>query len=133
MTVFLDASALISLIAGEVDARDLSDRLEAEDSRLCSALSTWETLAGLRRSHGLSLESARKRIRTLLDTCEITFVNIGEQEFEVAADAYEKFGKGRHPASLNFGDCFAYACAKTNGARLMFKGDDFSKTDIAVC
>ena len=50
----------------------------------------------------------------------------------VAADAYAHFGKGRHPAALNMGDCFAYACAKANKAKLLFKGNDFSKTDIDV-
>ncbi len=57
-------------------------------------------------------------------------VGIGEREFELAAEAYAEFGKGRHQAALNMGDCFAYACARANHARLLFKGDDFSKTDI---
>jgi ribonuclease VapC len=55
---------------------------------------------------------------------------IGEREYELAAEADADFGKGRHPAALNMGDCFAYACAKANDAALMFKGEDFSKTDI---
>ena len=62
---------------------------------------------------------------------DLRFVGIGEREFELAAQAYAEFGKGRHQAALNMGDCFAYACAKANRARLLFKGDDFSKTDIA--
>jgi ribonuclease VapC len=61
---------------------------------------------------------------------EMAFVDIGEREFEIAAEAYTQFGKGRHPAGLNMGDCFAYACARANGARLLFKGQDFARTDI---
>lgn len=49
----------------------------------------------------------------------------------IATAAYDRYGKGRHPARLNMGDCFAYACAKTHDARLLYKGDDFSKTDLA--
>ena len=63
---------------------------------------------------------------------KLQFVNIGETEFHIAADAYAHFGKGRHPAALNMGDCFAYACAKANKAKLLFNGNDFSKTDIDV-
>jgi len=59
-------------------------------------------------------------------------IAIGEAEFHIAADACAHFGKGRQPAGLNMGDCFAYACAKTNKAKLLFKGSDFSKTDIDV-
>jgi ribonuclease VapC len=71
-------------------------------------------------------------VRRFLDAGGFQFVSIGEREFEVAADAYAQFGKGRHPAALNMGDCYAYACAKTNQATLLFKGDDFSKTDIGT-
>ncbi len=124
---------MVAMIAREADARDLSDRLDGEGMRLCSAMSTWEALAGLRRSYKISQESARERVATFLKHFDIRYVAIGESEFEIAATAYEQFGKGRHPAALNFGDCFAYACAKTNEARLLFKGDDFSQTDIAVC
>jgi ribonuclease VapC len=62
---------------------------------------------------------------------DLRFVSIGEREFDLATQAYADFGKGRHPAALNMGDCFAYACAKANRATLLFKGDDFTKTDIA--
>lgn len=71
------------------------------------------------------------RTRSALSgTLQHAVVNIGEPEFEIAADAYAHFGRGRHPAALNMGDCYAYACAKVNRANLLFKGTDFSKTDI---
>jgi ribonuclease VapC len=128
--IFADASALIAIIADEAEADHFSDVLEAEPVRLCSALSVWETVAGLCRSYMFSVPSARAHVRRFLEAADIKFVPIGEKEFEVAADAYAEFGKGRHPAGLNMGDCYAYACAKSHGAKLLFKGDDFAKTDI---
>jgi ribonuclease VapC len=129
--MFVDASAMISLITGEADADDLADRLGAEQPRLCSAISVWETIAGLCRSYTFSVQSARNMVQSFIELNELQFVAIGEREFDVAAQAYAEFGKGRHAAALNMGDCFAYACAKANGAGLLFKGEDFAKTDIA--
>lgn len=132
MTIFADASALISIITGESDAAQLADILEADRLRLCSALSVWETIAGLCHSHTFSVSSARSHVRRFLETGGFQFVGIGEREFDLATDAYAQFGKGRHPAALNMSDCYAYACAKANRAKLLFKGDGFSKTDIAA-
>jgi ribonuclease VapC len=130
LTVFADASALIAIIARELEGPALADCLEAETHRLCSAMSVWEAVAGLCRSYTFSVPSARARVRLFLDALGFAFVDIGEREFEVAAEAYAQFGRGRHQAALNMGDCFAYACARTNQARLLFKGDDFAKTDV---
>jgi len=131
MTIFVDASALIAIIAGEPEADALSDLLETEKTRLCSAVSVWETVAGLCRSYMFSVPSARTHVRRFLDEAGFRFIGIGEKESGIALDAYAEFGKGRHPASLNMGDCYAYACAKANDAKLLFKGEDFGKTDIA--
>ena len=128
--VFADASALIAIISGEPDAAELADLLEADRLRLCSAVSIWETIAGLCRSYTYSIPAARIHVRRFLDAGNIQFVGIGEREFEIATDAYAQYGKGRHPAALNMGDCFAYACARVSRAKLLFKGDDFTKTDI---
>jgi len=128
--IFADASALIAIITDEEDADRLSDLLEADQVRLCSALSVWETVAGLCRSYMFSVQSARTHVSRFLDAADFKFVTIGEREFEVATDAYAQFGKGHHPAGLNMGDCYAYACARIHGAKLLFKGNDFAKTDI---
>jgi ribonuclease VapC len=130
--IFADASALIAIIAGEPEADLLADLLEAEQSPLCSALSAWETIAGLCRSYIYSVPAARSHLGRFLEAGAFQFVGIGEREFEIAADAYAQYGKGRHPAALNMGDCFAYACAKANRAKLLFKGEDFTKTDITA-
>jgi ribonuclease VapC len=128
--IFVDASAMISLMTGEGDADDLADRLSAEPLRLCSAISIWETIAGLCRTYTFSVPSARATVQSFIELNDLKFVGIGEREFDLAAQAYAEFGKGRHSAALNMGDCFAYACAKANRARLLFKGEDFAKTDI---
>jgi ribonuclease VapC len=130
--IFADASALMSIIIGESDAGELADRLDADRQRLCSALSVWETVAGLCHGYMFSVPSARTHVRRFLDLGGFQFVEIGEREFEIAVDAYAEFGEGRHPAALNMGDCYAYACAKVNRATLLFKGDDFGKTDIVA-
>ncbi len=129
--IFADASALIAIIIEEDGADALADALDADQLRLCSALSVWETVAGLCRSYTFSVPTARAHVRRFLDAGRFQFVGIGEQEWEIAAEAYAQFGRGRHPAALNMGDCFAYACAKSNRAKLLYKGEDFAKTDLA--
>ena len=131
MTIFVDASAIIAMMANENDADDLADRLGTEQQRLCSAISLWETIAGLCRAYMFSVPSARTAVQSFIELNDIKLVAIGERELELAAQAYAEFGKGRHPAALNMGDCFAYACTKANRASLLFKGNDFTRTDIA--
>jgi ribonuclease VapC len=130
--IFVDASALISIVAKEPDALDLAALLEAERTRLCSAMSLWETVTGLCRSYMFSVESAQERVRLVRQHLGLQMVQIGEREHELALQAYAQFGKGRHLAGLNMGDCFAYACAKAHRAALLFKGNDFSKTDVRL-
>lgn len=70
------------------------------------------------------------RLRDLLDALGVEILTFGEAELAVARTAYRDFGKGRHPAALNFGDCFGYAAAVLRDEPLLFKGDDFRKTDV---
>lgn len=130
--IFVDASALISIVAREDDALTLAALLEKERQRLCSAMSIWETVTGLCRSYMFSVESAHERVRLVRQHLALQMVQIGEREHELALQAYAQFGKGRHPAGLNMGDCFTYACAKAHRATLLFKGEGFSKTDIGI-
>lgn len=88
----------------------------------------WETVAGLSHAYRFAVEPSRNRVKLFLREMDFRLVAIGSLEFELAADAYARFGKGRHPANLNMGDY--YACATANKARLLFKGGDFMKTDI---
>lgn len=131
MILFADASVLVAILGGEDGADALADRLEAAHQKLCSPMATWETMAALRRSHGVPIPRARLRIARFVTEIGLESVPIGPREYELAADAYERFGKGRHPAGLNMGDCFAYACAKAHGAALLYTGQDFALTDLA--
>ena len=131
MIIFADASALIAMIAGEDDADALADRLETGTDRLCSAIAAWEAVAGLRKSYAFSIPAATQLVGRFLERFGFRFVEVGEKELRLALDAYARYGKGRHRAALNMGDCFAYACAKANGAKLLYKGEGFRKTDLA--
>lgn len=131
MTVFVDASALVAIIAGEPAAEALSDRMQQYGRRLTSPLAAWETMSALCRSHRMAPGAARDLLRLFLEAGAIATVPIGPREYELAADAYERFGKGRHPAALNMGDCFAYACARAHGAALLYTGQHFAQTDLA--
>jgi ribonuclease VapC len=130
LTIFVDASALVAMAAQEPDALALAACLEGERTRLCSAISCWEAVAALVRSYTFSVPTARAHVKLLLDSLDIRVVPLGAGDYDLACDAYAQFGKGRHSAALNMGDCFAYGCAKANNAALLFKGDDFGKTDI---
>ena len=130
MTLFADASALISILTAENDAIELSGCLEYDKDRLYSPISAWETVAGLCHAYKFSTDQARDRLKLFAASLDFRLVPVGDQEYNIAIDAYARFGKGRHPAKLNMGDCYAYACARANHATLLFKGSDFSKTDI---
>lgn len=102
------------------------------DERLWSAMTCWEAIAGLTSSYKLRVADARREVELVASRLPFRLVSIGEEERLIALDAYERYGRSSgHPAKLNMGDCFAYACAKTSGARLLYKGDDFIHTELA--
>ncbi len=78
----------------------------------------------------MPVEAAQSGVTLFLNAGKLVFVPIAAAEFALATEAYARFGKGRHKAGLNMGDCFAYACARSNDAQLLFLGDDFTHTDI---
>jgi ribonuclease VapC len=131
VTLFVDASALVAYIAGEPERASVAIEIAADPDPLWSAMTCWEAVVALRNSYDLVLEEAREEVQRTAAFMELRTVRIDRDELEAALNAYQAYGKGRHPAKLNMGDCFAYACAKTNNARLLYKGDDFAKTDLA--
>lgn len=131
MTLFVDASAIVAMLAGEADAEQLAEALRDSDDRLWSALSCWEAVRGLHKATDITFRQAQQEVEAIAAATPFRLVEIGEDERRVALHAYETYGRGRHPAKLNMGDCFAYACAKTNRAKLLYKGDDFAHTDLA--
>lgn len=128
--MFVDASALCAIMLDELD-RALFERqlVEAADP-VTSPIAIWETVRAMTREIDIDVLEARRRLAAYLDIVEIGVAAVGKAEGDAAVEAFDRFGKGRHPARLNMGDCFAYACAKALGRPLMFKGDDFSQTDI---
>jgi ribonuclease VapC len=128
--IFVGASAMLSMMAGDSDADAPADRLGAEQVRLCSAIPVWETIAGLCHASTFSVRSARTEVQSFIALNDLKFVSINGRELDLATQAYAEFGKGRHPAAVNMGDCFAYACARANRAKLLFTGDKFTKTGI---
>lgn len=131
MILFVDASAMVALIAREAGFEALEQRLAEATELLCSPVSLWETVTALCRSHKADVTLARERVTSFVENFDIRLVAIGAQESAFSLDAYQTYGKGRHPVALNMGDCFAYACAKANGAALLYRGDDFARTDLA--
>ena len=132
MTILVDASALVSMATEEPDALELGLRLNKHNDRLYCAVGQWEATLAIARKHEGGLALAMSELTRLCHDLGLRMVTIGAEEGQVAVDAHARFGRGSgHPAKLNMGDCFAYACAKANGAALLYKGNDFSHTDLA--
>jgi ribonuclease VapC len=128
--VFIDASALVAIMMAEPEAPSLTARLRGAERRLVSAITVFETVLAIARLTNGDVMAARQTVERFLQRIGAEFVPVGDRELVRAIDAFDRFGKGRDPARLNMGDCFAYACAKTNAVPLLFKGDDFGRTDV---
>ncbi|HIV76811.1 MAG TPA: type II toxin-antitoxin system VapC family toxin [Candidatus Sphingomonas excrementigallinarum] len=131
MTLFVDASALVAIILREPDVDVLADRLDRHEQRLTSAVALWETMAAVRRARDTSVELAWAEVERFRTALGLSLIPIGAEEVQQAVIAHARYGKGHHPARLNMGDCFAYACAHSQSAELLYKGDDFALTDLA--
>jgi len=131
MTLFVDASALVAMIAGEPERHAFMERVRDDDDPLWSAMTAWEAVCALCRSYHYAFDDARREVADTAAARPFRLVPIGADEAAVAIEAFATYGKGRHPAQLNMGDCFAYACAKVNNADLLYKGNDFAQTDLS--
>jgi ribonuclease VapC len=125
--MILDTSALVAILYGEPEARDFVERIHAADVCRISVANDVE-LAMVVESQ-LGPDGARQA-EAFLRRASIVVEPVNLEQGELARQAFLDFGKGRHKAGLNFGDCFAYALAKATGEPLLFKGDDFALTDI---
>ena len=131
--MFVDASAIVAILTREAEADALADVLEGARSPITSPIAIFEAALGICRKRHASVGEAEADVREFLELAGIRAVPITEREAATALAAFSRYGKGRgHPAQLNLGDCFAYAIAKNHRAALLFKGEDFDKTDIAV-
>jgi ribonuclease VapC len=144
--MFLDASAIISILSEEEDAGYLIARIELSSKPVSfSPLSAFEAVMGLARKKSVLtkgdqyptspklIDQAKLIVDGFLKEIGAVQTTITTETYTSAIHAARNYGKAvAHPARLNFGDCFAYACAKTQHVPLLFKGDDFTQTDIEV-
>lgn len=120
----IDTSALMAVLLDEPQAGLCIAALEAEDDLLISAGTVAEALVVAGRRH------VGREMERLIDGLGFEVVGVTVDSARRMAQAYTRWGKGAHPAALNFGDCFAYELASTQGCPLLFVGEDFRKTDV---
>jgi len=122
--IAVDTSALMAIVLNETEADACAAALEVEDRLLISAGTVAEALiVAARRNVG-------EEMAQLIDGLGLEIVSVTPASARRVAGVYKKWGKGVHPASLNFGDCFAYEVAKEHECRLLYVGDDFARTDV---
>ncbi len=126
----IDTSAIIAMLVGEPSADRLVAAVEVDHTRLVSAATVVEASLVLLGRYG---EAGEPQLDRLLRGIGAEVVPVGEEQVVIARDAAIKFGRGRHAAALNFGDCFSYALSVARGEPLLFVGDDFARTDVEVC
>jgi ribonuclease VapC len=123
----IDTSAILAILQQEPEANRLLRAIVQAPRRLLSAVSFFEAAMLARYRAGDVGSADYDRLLTLLN---LEVVPVTERQAQIARDAHRRFGKGLHPAGLNFGDCFTYALAAESGEPLLFKGSDFSRTDL---
>ena len=125
----IDTSAVLAVLLDEPTAPAIEVAIEEDPVRLMTAPSALEAAIVIEARFG---EAGGRELDLLLHKAGIELVPFNAEQMELARHAYRRFGKGRHEAGLNFGDCFAYALARWGGEPLLFVGDDFAKTDIGA-
>jgi ribonuclease VapC len=124
----IDTSAILAILLGEAEGRAFTRFIENDAVRLLSAASRIEASLVIESRKG---NAGRIDLDRFIDVGAIEIVAVTAEQAEAACDAFRRYGKGRHPANLNFGDVFVYSLAKTTGEPLLFKGSDFIKTDLS--
>jgi len=123
----IDSSALVAIALDEPEGLRFQELIVESRTRLMSAVSRLESAIVVRSRKGAA---ALRALGSLLDELQIVVVNFGAADAPVAFDAWSRYGKGNHPASLNLGDCCTYALCRATGEPVLFKGADFSRTDL---
>jgi ribonuclease VapC len=124
----IDTSAILALLFNEAEADDIEVALDSDPVRLLSAASYLEAAIVVEARLG---EAGGREFDLLVHKARIEVVAVTDEQAEVARDGWRRYGRGRHKAGLNFGDCFAYALSVVSGEPLLCKGSDFAKTDVA--
>lgn len=135
--IVVDASAIVAILADEPDSGELAARLDSAPSgaglRSASTVSVWEASCALARIWRIDRVAGLGEVTEFLAATGIAAIAPDMAITALAVEAAERYGMGpRYPGILNLGDCFSYATAKHLGAALLFKGDDFNRTDIAA-
>jgi ribonuclease VapC len=125
----IDTSAVLAIFLGESERRAFLDSILGAETRLISAATVLETGIVLEARRG---EAAGREFDLFLVRARVEIVAVDAEQSEIARSAWRKYGKGRHPAGLNIGDCFAYALARSLDEPLLAKGDDFALTDVRL-
>ena len=125
----IDSSALLAILSKEPERDRLAAAIADDAARLVSAAAVLETAIVIESRYGLS---GAMDFDLLLHTIQAQIEPVTEDQFRLGRLAYRKYGKGRHVAALNYGDCFSYALAKASGQPLLFKSSDFSQTNFFV-
>jgi ribonuclease VapC len=126
----IDTSALLAIFLSEPERKRFLNLIIEASARLISSANVLETGIVLEARRG---EAAGREFDLFVVRANLEVVSVDSEQVEVARSAWRKYGKGRHPAALNFGDCFAYALTKCSGEALLAKGEEFSQTDIEIC
>ena len=125
----IDTSALVAILQNEPERRAFNEAIEAADVRRMSTASLVEISIVVESRYG---SAGLRDLDRFLDQAGIECIPVDVKQAREARRAFSLFGKGRHPAGLNYGDCFSYALARVLGEPLLFKGDDFAQTDIPL-
>ncbi|MCG6207134.1 type II toxin-antitoxin system VapC family toxin [Rhodopseudomonas sp. HC1] len=123
----IDTSAIVAIALNEPDAAALEARIADDPVRLISAATVLEATIVLETRLG---EAGGREFDLWLHRIAADIVPVDAEQTETARRAWRRYGKGRHPAALNYGDCFAYALATTRGEPLLYKSEDFAKTEV---
>jgi ribonuclease VapC len=123
----VDTSALVAILQNEPERRKFNEAIEAGETRSMSTASFLETSMILESRFGAD---GVRDLDLFISKAQIILVSVDEEQAHMARDGFRKYGKGRHPAGLNYGDCFSYALARSLNEPLLFKGQDFLKTDV---
>jgi len=124
----IDTSALLAILQDEPERRRFNEAIELADSRRISAATFVEVSIVI--DSRLGAEGLRDLDR-FIERAEIEVTPVDVEQARAAREAFTRFGKGRHAAGLNFGDCFSYALSRVLGEPLLYKGEDFIRTDVA--
>jgi ribonuclease VapC len=125
--MIIDTSALVAILTDEDDAEKLENAIDRDTARLMSTASVLEAAIVLESRYG---EAGTRELDLMIQRLPIEIRPVDFDQLEWARFAFHTYGRGRHPAKLNFGDCFSYALSKVTGEPLLYKGADFAQTDL---